>query len=418
MLPRLLFCLLISHLILLLQGSATNTTKNAAPPASPSPRPPPPLGDPSWALGLRLYKALRSDSSSANTLFSPLLLACSLGALGEGSVGTTATQIQELLKVPSPSKAGRQVGELLSGALKSFADANGTSFQLHTASAVFTKQTPAVSQAFAKASQTRFRLRHQTLGKGDAKADLKQLHDWAKAALGGLEGAPLEAEIGAKAGSLILGNALHFKGLWERAFSEESNDPRIFLGRKYTKVVMMHRAGLYRFHEDTDSMVQILEAPLWGGKASLVLLLPFHVENLARLNKLLTLELLSEWLEKTSLTSVAISMPKANITNTLSLQKQLSTLGLTDAWDPKMADFSRMSEKTKVKLHLAGVLHWASLELASPTGKEDAEEHVEKPKVFYADHPFIIFVRDNTTGALLLMGTLEYAEGEAFHDEL
>jgi len=102
-------------------------------------------------------------------------------------------------------------------------------------------------------------------------------------------------------------------------------------------------------------------------------------------------------------------------------QKQLSTLGLTDAWDPKMADFSGMSEKSKGKLHLAGVLHWASLELASPTGKEDAEleeEHVEKPKLFYADHPFIIFVRDNTTGALLLMGTLEYAEGEAFHDEL
>ena len=213
MLPRLLFCLLISHLVLLLQGSTTNTTKNAAPPASPSPRPPPPLGDPSWALGLRLYKALRSDSSSPNTLFSPLLLACSLGALGEGSVGTTATQIQELLKVQSPSKAGRQVGELLSGALKSFTGANGTSFQLHTSSAVFTKQTPAISQAFAKASQTRFRLRHQTLGKGDAKADLKQLHDWAKAALSGLEGAPLEAEIRAKAGALILGNALHFKGL-------------------------------------------------------------------------------------------------------------------------------------------------------------------------------------------------------------
>ena len=84
--------------------------------------------------------------------------------------------------------------------------------------------------------------------------------------------------------------------------------------------LLSHPTGLYRFHEDTDSMVQILEAPLWGGKASLVLLLPFHVENLARLNKLLTLELLSEWLEKTSLTSVAISMPKANITNTLSLQ--------------------------------------------------------------------------------------------------
>lgn len=67
-------------------------------------------------------------------------------------------------------------------------------------------------------------------------------------------------------------------------------------------------------------MVQVLEAPLWGGRASVVLLLPFHVENLAKLEKLLTLELLSKWLEKASVTSVAISLPKANITSTLSLQ--------------------------------------------------------------------------------------------------
>lgn len=32
-------------------------------------------------------------------------------------------------------------------------------------------------------------------------------------------------------------------GLWEREFSEESTDQRTFLGKKYTKVMMMHRAG-------------------------------------------------------------------------------------------------------------------------------------------------------------------------------
>lgn len=77
---------------------------------------------------------------------------------------------------------------------------------------------------------------------------------------------------------------------------------------------------MYRHYEDMENMVQVLELPLWGGKASVVLLLPFHVESLARLDKLLTLELLSKWLEKTNITSVIISLPKANITNTLSLQ--------------------------------------------------------------------------------------------------
>ncbi len=72
--------------------------------------------------------------------------------------------------------------------------------------------------------------------------------------------------------------------------------------------------------------MQVVEAPLWGGKASVLLLLPFHVESLARLDKLLTLELLSKWLGKTNVTSVSISLPKANITSTLSLQVNTTNL--------------------------------------------------------------------------------------------
>ncbi|XP_031144287.2 serine (or cysteine) peptidase inhibitor, clade H, member 2 [Sander lucioperca] len=422
MLLRLPVYILISWPVLLVQGSTANSSKKSpAAPTRPPSRPPPPLGDPSWALGLHLYQALRSDLVSVNTLFSPLLVASSLRALDGGSAGTTSSQLQDLLKTPSPSKAGAHTGDLLSKALKSFTAANGSSFHLHTSSALFSKQTPPVSQAFVKESQARFRLLHKPLGKGDSTADLKQLYGWAKAGLGGLEGAPLAAYSQAKAGALILANALRFKGLWEREFSEGSTDHRTFLGKEYTKVMMMHRAGLYRHHEDIENMVQVLEAPLCGGKASVVLLMPFHVESLARLEKLLTLELLSKWLEKTNITSVSISLPKTNITSTLSLQKQLSALGLTDAWDQKVADFSGVSDKGKGKLHLGGVLHWASLELAAQAGKGDAdleEENIEKPKLFYADHPFIIFVKDNTTGTLLLMGALDHAEGEALHDEL
>ncbi|XP_029932005.1 serine (or cysteine) peptidase inhibitor, clade H, member 2 isoform X2 [Myripristis murdjan] len=423
MLLRFSISLLIFVPAFLVLGDTTDSPKKspAASTSSP-PRPPSPLGDPSWALGLRLYKAIRSsDSGSVNTLLSPLLLASSLVALGEGSAGSTSSQLQDLLKTSVPSKSAAQAGEFLSGALKSLTEANGTSFHLRSSSTVFSKQAPPVDLAFVKESQSRFGLQHQPLGKGDAKADLKQFHAWAKAGLGGLEAAPLGTAIQANAGALILANALHFKGLWEREFSGESADRRTFLGYKYTKVVMMHRTGLYRHYEDIENMVQVLEMGLFGGKASLVLLLPFHVESLTRLDKVLTLELLTNWLEKTTDTSMAISLPKANITSTLSLQKALTALGLTVPWDQKMADFSGVSAKSQGKVHLGSVLHWASLELVAKAGEGDTDledENVGKPKLFYADHSFIVLVRDNVSGALLLMGALDHAEGEALHDEL
>lgn len=99
----------------------------------------------------------------------------------------------------------------------------------------------------------------------------------------------------------------------------------------------------------------------------------------------------------------------------------MSALGLVDAWDQKVADFSGVSGKAKGKLHLSAVLQWTSLELAAQAGPGEEqleEEEIEKPKMFYADHPFVFLVRDNATGALLLMGALDHVEGEAVHDEL
>ncbi|XP_028992702.1 serine (or cysteine) peptidase inhibitor, clade H, member 2 isoform X2 [Betta splendens] len=421
MFPRLPLYLLTLLPVLLVQSSTTSSP--SAVPADPPPRPPSPAGDPTWALGLRLYRAVRSEPGSVNALFSPLLVASSLGALAEGSAGTTARQVQDLLRTPSSSSSS-ELGNLLSSAFKSFTKANGTAFHLHASSGIFSKQAPSVSEAFVKEIQARFGLQHAPLGRGDAQADLKQLHAWAQAGLGGLEGAALEAETQAKAGALILANALRFKGLWEREFGVERTERRTFLGREYTKVTMMHRAGLYRLYEDVSNMVQVLEVPLWRGEASVVLLLPFHVERLDRLERLLSPELLAQWLEQASVTSVAVSLPRVNVSSALSLRKPLSALGLADAWDPKMADLSGASGEGGARLHLGAVLHWASVELDAQAGRgsvgEEAvgEEAVEKPRVFYADHPFLVLVRDRATGALLLLGAVDHADGEPLHDEL
>lgn len=210
MLPRLPVCTLMFLPVLLAQGSTADSPDKSPPPISRPPPPPP--GDPSWTLGLRLYQALRSDSSSVNTVFSPVLVASLLGAVGRGSAGTTASQLQELLKSSAPSKTVTQAGEVLLESLKSFTSSNGSSFHLHVSSAVFSKETPAISQVFLKDAQGKFKLQHHPLGKGDGEADLKQLRAWAEAVLGGLEGAPSAAKIQAKAGALILANAFRFKG--------------------------------------------------------------------------------------------------------------------------------------------------------------------------------------------------------------
>ncbi|XP_016141178.1 serpin H1-like [Sinocyclocheilus grahami] len=190
-----------------------------------------------------------------------------------------------------------------------------------------------------------------------------------------------------------------FVGFWDRGFYHENQDLRSFLGTRYTKVPMMHRSGVYRHYEDMENMVQVLELGLWEGKASMVLLLPFHVENLARLDRLLTQDRVEKWLEKLNSTSMALSLPRTKISSTVSLQcfpYRLMTL---------------LASQTFVLLQ-------AMREGEKASGSMHEDEDVEKPKIFYADHSFIILVRDNSTGALLMIGALDHTDGPAIHDEL
>ncbi|KAJ8246836.1 hypothetical protein GJAV_G00255930 [Gymnothorax javanicus] len=379
------------------------------------------LDDISWSLGLRLYRALRDDGVE-NPLFSPLLLAGSLAVLGGKAGGSTARQIQEALNSTAQLMKDRR--EVLSGAMKSAYAANGSSFSLHTASAVFTKEPPSLDPEFLEDARTLFQLEHVPLSPGDSRAVLDTLLTWAeKGGMAGANMADLTRGIKAKSGALNLAHVLRFKGLWDREFDTDDNNLRHFLGTKYTKVPMIHGTGVYRHFEDMLNMVQVVDLRLWGSKASLMLLLPFHVEPLTRLDRLLTPKLLGEWLKHLTNISMALSLPKTTLTSALNLQKHLSALGLTDAWDEEKADFSRMAAGGKGKVHLGGVLNLASLELSTESGggeeeEEEGMEGVGRPKLFYADHPFIVLVRDTATGALLLMGALDQVEGVGLHDEL
>ncbi|XP_052418322.1 serine (or cysteine) peptidase inhibitor, clade H, member 2 isoform X2 [Carassius gibelio] len=375
------------------------------------------LHHPTWSLGLQLYRSLHSDGSQTNTFISPLLLANSLLALEGGAKGSTAGQLHDLLRITKHEA----VGEALTKALKSVHEANGTCYTFHSSSALFSKQVPRLEKSFLEKLQTHFGLQHVALEDAQKQTDMEKLKSWAKSGMDGEETADLELALETKPGAMILANALHFRGFWDRGFYHENQDLRSFLGTKYTKVPMMHRSGVYRHYEDIENMVQVLELGLWEGKASMVLLLPFHVESLARLDRLLTPDRVEKWFEKLNSTSVALSLPKTKISSTVNLQKQLAALGLVDAWNKTSADFSTASSLGRGKLHLGAVLHWTSLELAPESGSKDGmheDEDVDKPKIFYADHSFIILVRDSSTGALLMIGALDQTDGPAIHDEL
>lgn len=167
------------------------------------------LSHPSWSLGLQVYRALRKAGSHINTLISPVMLANSLSALSQSAKGATARQLQELLKTDKDEK---QAEKSSPSPLKSMRKANGTSYTLHSSSAIFSKQVSTLDSSFLKELQAQFELDHVALGAGDRQGDMEKLRSWAKGGMGGVKEMSLDEGPGAKEGALILASALHFKG--------------------------------------------------------------------------------------------------------------------------------------------------------------------------------------------------------------
>lgn len=78
--------------------------------------------------------------------------------------------------------------------------------------------------------------------------------------------------------------------------------------------------GLYDFHEDTENKLFVLNMPLGQKQASMIFIMPYHLESLDRLEKLLTRKQVDTWLSKMENRAVAISLPKISLEVSHNLQ--------------------------------------------------------------------------------------------------
>jgi serpin B len=109
-------------------------------------------------------------------------------------------------------------------------------------------------------------------------------------------------------------------------------------------------------------------------------------------------------------TSLTLSLPKFKFESAFGLADHLKALGMSDAFDPDKADFSRMSDQSD--LFISAVLHKAFIAV-DEKGTEAAAATAVIVGVTSApmfdvtliiDRPFIFLIRDIPTGQILFVG--------------
>jgi serpin B len=221
--------------------------------------------------------------------------------------------------------------------------------------------------------------------------------------------------------TLVLTNAIYFKGDWAAKFKEENTKFAPFHVVKYqtaddgpgepsgagtVQAAMMRQEGRFKYGEADN--LQVLVLPYKGNDLSMVVLLPKEVDALAELERSFTQDNLNRWLRHVHDTQVEVYLPKFKITTgPVELRDILAQIGLPAALSA--ADFSGMTGSKE--LFISNVLHKAFVEVneegteaAAATAVVMGRGRTQVMPVFRADHPFAFMIRHNPTGSILFMG--------------
>ena len=207
---------------------------------------------------------------------------------------------------------------------------------------------------------------------------------------------------------LVLANAVYFHGLWREGFSPTSTNGVFHAPAGDVSVPMMsnsqNNATLWG-----DTGWTCASLAYNGGTTSMILLVP-DVGTFDAFEQGLTADSLARILAPTSPTQGRLSMPRFKFATTSPLASVLKQLGMTDAFDAALVDFSAMDGARD--LAVDEVFHQAVIAVdeqgttaAAATGAAGTVTVVISPgQLFVADRPFLFFIRHNPTGAILFQG--------------
>ncbi|XP_026877200.1 serpin H1-like [Electrophorus electricus] len=376
------------------------------------------LADSSTNLAFNLYHNMAKDKDTENILISPVVVASSLGLVALGGKSSTASQVTTVLSGNKVKAENLHAG--LAELLTEVSNSTARNVTWKISNRLYGPSSVNFAEDFVKNSKKHYNYEHAKINFRDKRSAVSAINEWASKSTNG-KLPEVTKDVEKTDGAMII-NAMFYKPHWDEQFHHKMVDNRGFLVHRSNtiSVPMMHRTGLYGFYEDTANKLFVLEMALAHKMSSVVLIMPYHVESLERLEKLLTRKQLDHWLAKVEQRAVAISLPKVSMEVSHDLQKHLSKLGMTEAVDKAKADLSSISGKKD--LYLSNVFHASAMEWGTEGNPPDTSifgtDKLKDPKLFYADHPFIFLVKDKKTGSILFIGRLVRPKGDIMRDEL
>ena len=383
-------------------------------------------------LGATLHRTTATAQPTANLVLAPASLGIALAIARTGADGVTATEMDHVLEAVDPAALAPSMNALdqaLAARSGTRPDASGThpiEVALQLVRALWVQQGLPWSQALLDQLA-------ESYGAGLLTTDFTARRDaarttidgWARAATDGRVQEILPPGAIDRSTTLLLLDAVHLSAPWLTPFESSGTAEAAFTRVDGAPITVPTMRSATQLAYAAGPGWQAVDLPYAGYELTMTILVP-DPGQLGTIEAQLTPDLLTTVVATQALRTVQLAMPRWNVESSVAAGDALAAAGMPSAFDPSTADFGAMVEPdTSVRsrpsggergtpLFLATVQHEAGLAVDEAGSDSSAATSVASvaggqtptagPVALPVDRPFLFFVRDVATGAVVFQG--------------
>uniref|UniRef100_A0A8B9QKY5 Serpin domain-containing protein n=1 Tax=Anas platyrhynchos TaxID=8839 RepID=A0A8B9QKY5_ANAPL len=351
-------------------------------------------------FALDFFKHQCQEDGNKNILFAPLSISSVLATVYLGAKGNTADQMAKVSLGPERSERTEigKSGNIHTGfkALNLEINKPNKNYMLKSVNQLYGEKSLPFSKEYLQLAKKYYNAEPQAVDfMGAANEIRREINSRVEEQTEGKIQNLLPPGSIDSLTRLVLVNALYFKGTWATKFEAEATRQRPFR----INTVCEYNALYIRLH--VEKTVKKMDE-----RISCHSLNPQSIKI-----KELTFENLSAWTspELMEKMKVELYLPRFTVEEKYNLKSALSKMGIQDAFTEGQADFTGMSEKDN--LVLSQVFHKCYVEVneegteaAAASSAALTSRSLGAAIIFVADHPFLFFIRHNSTKCILFLG--------------
>jgi serpin B len=359
------------------------------------------------SFSFALWNELIQDSADSNVFVSPLSASFALGMTLGGARGTTFDELRGALQLGASPLADIDAGyRSLIGLLASL----DPTVTMSIANSIWYRRTFPFDQSFLNDASMYFGATAAALDFTDSPGSVAKINGWVADKTNGRITSIVDKVTTDDV--MFVVNAIYFKGRWRERFDpNETHSSPFHSPRGDQPARLMHRVDDIAFAETPT--FQAVDLAYGDSAYTMTILLPKPPATIESVAGSLTAQAWTSFAGSFEPRYVDLSLPRFTSSWERTLNADLQSLGVHQAFVAGGADFTGMSAAAGRQLSLSKVRQktWVSVdeegtEAAAVTSGEVVATAARVPTEVRVDRPFVFIIRERLTGTVLFMGKI------------